>query len=75
MNFKNLSSYLIGHPCSDQVEQVFQQAGIVFSIKIRQGALLPYWCVWVLQTKTFYKNKNILNVFLRVFLSLLWYCD
>lgn len=52
MNFKRLSSYLIGHPCSDQVEQVFQQAGIVFSIKIRQRALLPYRSVWVLQTKS-----------------------
>lgn len=52
MNFKKLSSYLIGHPCSDQVEQVFQQAGIVFSIKIRQRALLPYRSVWVLQTKS-----------------------
>lgn len=52
MNFKKLSRDLIGHPCSDQVEQVFQQAGIVFSIKIRQRALLPYWSIWVLQTTT-----------------------
>lgn len=50
-----LASYLIGHSCTNQIEQVFQQAGIVFPIQIRQGALLSDWSVWVLHKQKHFK--------------------
>lgn len=53
-----LIGYLINHPCSDQGEQVFQQAGVVLPIQVRQGALLPDWCIWVL-----HKQTHTVNVF------------
>lgn len=52
--------YLISHPCSDQVEQVFQQTGIVLSVQVRQGALLSDWCIWVLHKHT---HTHTINVF------------
>lgn len=62
--------YLISHPCSDQGEQVFQQAGVVLSVQVRQGALLSDWCIWVLH------NTHPINVFLTVCItvSFLHYC-
>lgn len=43
--------YLLSHPCSNQIEQVFQQAGVVLSIQVRQGTLLSDWGIWVLHKR------------------------
>lgn len=47
-----LSLYLFSHPCSDQGEQVLQQSGIVLSVQVSQGALLPEGSIWVLTSHT-----------------------
>lgn len=47
-----LSLYLVGHPGSDQREQVLEQTGVILSVQVRQGALLSDGSVWVLNTNT-----------------------
>lgn len=47
-----MSLYLVGHPSSDQREQVLEQTGIILSVQVRQGALLSDGSVWVLNTNT-----------------------
>lgn len=54
----SMSLHLLGHPRSNQCEQVLQQPGVVLSVQVSQGALLPEGGIWVLNTQTLWIHSE-----------------